>query len=70
MAVSYPDVCTMDTLRGEAAISTRALKDYAKGKVAELDIEAFKAVLTYMLHHPRKMGYFRDYYFTSRTCTS
>ena len=70
-ATPIPDVCSMPKLSGKAAITKSAIKAYKNLYTDfEIDFDAFRAVLLYMLHHPRKMGYFRDFMFTSRACSA
>lgn len=82
-AIRYPDVCTLPAVPAGRAVAQaqgkwrapRAGRAAARGGfasrvggAARLDLDGLSQVLEFMLHHPRKMGYFRDFLFTRRTC--
>ena len=71
-ATPYPDVCQLPMILGEMAVprGRSGSINHVGGKLAELDVDGLRAVLRFMLHHPRKMGYFRDYLLTNRTCAN
>ena len=60
----YPDVCKLPLHRGAGAVAPDA-----RSKLTELDVDGFAELLRFMMGHPRKMGYFRDFLFTNRACS-
>ena len=58
------DTCNLASFAGESALdpANRQL-------LSEIDFDGFERVIRYMMHHPRKMGYFRDFLFTTQTCS-
>ena len=58
------DTCTLPHLDATLLLKPMHLKN----ALASIDSDGLAAVLESMVHHPRRMGYFRDLLFTTQKC--